>query len=108
MPVTFDRSVKPGVIRLEGEVDIPQAEELKRVLVEALSGRQSVRVAMEGVTGVDITAIQLLWAAEREARTAGVDLRLEGKAPETVRSLLREAGFDRMPLEDEPEPAGVQ
>ena len=50
MAVTFDRDADPVLIRLEGDVDISQADELKRVLLEALEAKREVRIAMEGET----------------------------------------------------------
>jgi anti-anti-sigma factor len=101
VPVTFDRSAEPPAIRLEGEVDISQAGELKRVLLEALEAKQAVAIAMEKATSMDVTALQLLWAAEREARTAGVSLSVRGAVPEALGATAREAGFERFPLSDE-------
>jgi ABC-type transporter Mla MlaB component len=98
--VTFDRSAVPGTIRLEGEVDIAGAAELKRVLLEALGSAQETRVAVERATCVDVTAAQLLWAAQREAQAAGMVLTLEGTVPEKLRAGLRDAGFERFPIAD--------
>lgn len=108
MPVTFDRVAEPGLIRLEGEVDISQAEDLKRILLEALTAGRATRIAMETVTSVDITAVQLLWAAEREGKASGMQLTLDEKIPEALRTLLREAGFDRVPLADQTERTEVR
>jgi anti-anti-sigma regulatory factor len=96
VPVTFDRNAEPGLIRLEGEIDISQASELKRVLLEALAEKREVQVAMETVTGVDITAVQLLWAAERAAGASGQVFGLEGPVPESLCVTLHEAGFERL------------
>lgn len=100
MAVTFDRSTEPGVIRLEGEVDIAAAAELKQVLLEALASGPGARISVEKATRIDITVVQLLWAAEREAPGSGAVLALEGPVPETLRATVREAGFHRFPLLD--------
>ena len=42
MPVTFDPGAEPGLIRLEGEIDISQADALKRVLLAALQEKGGV------------------------------------------------------------------
>ncbi|HVT99410.1 MAG TPA: STAS domain-containing protein [Acidobacteriaceae bacterium] len=101
MPVLFDRGTEPPVIRLEGEVDISQAAELKRVLLEALQAKGGMAIAMETATSMDVTAVQLLWAAEREARRAGVSLALRGAVPEALCATAREAGLERFPLSGE-------
>lgn len=105
MPVTFDQGAEPGLIRLEGEVDISDAPELKRVLLEALAKKGEVRISAEAATGIDITAVQLLWAAEQEAGRADTILALQGTLPEMVRVSLREAGFERLPLAAGTEPS---
>jgi anti-anti-sigma factor len=101
VPVTFDRRAEPGTIRLEGEIDIALAATLKEVLLEALAMMGEVRISLETATGMDATAVQLLWAAEREAKASGVVLALEGPVPEKLRTTLREAGFERFPFTDE-------
>jgi len=102
VPVTFDAGAEPGLIRLEGEVDISQADELRRVLLAALGEKREVRISLETATGIDITTVQLLWAAEREARGMGSVLALQGTVPEALSITVREAGLDRFPLADEP------
>jgi len=97
VPVRFDPSQEPGVIRLEGDVDIASAAALKAVLVEALAAHRETRIALATATGLDVTAIQLLWAAEREAQAAGMSLTVEGPVPEGLRATLREAGFAGFP-----------
>ena len=47
MPVTFDRSAMPGVIRLEGEIDIASGARLKAVLMEALETASGARISLE-------------------------------------------------------------
>jgi anti-anti-sigma factor len=102
VPVTFDRSAEPGVVRLEGEIDIALAAALKEVLLEALASAGEVRISLETATGFDVTAVQLLWAAEREAKASGVVLALQGPVPEKLRATLEEAGLERFPFADSP------
>ncbi|HEX4037865.1 MAG TPA: STAS domain-containing protein [Acidobacteriaceae bacterium] len=92
------------MIRLEGDIDIGCAAELKQALEEALAGGESgpgeTRISLATATGMDVTAVELLWAAERAARASGMVLALEGPVPEVLRAALREAGFARFPLAD--------
>jgi anti-anti-sigma regulatory factor len=99
--VKFDRSEGPGVIRLEGEIGIADAAQLKEVLLEALRPGAGARIALEMASGLDVTAVQLLWAAERAAQASGTLLALEGTVPERLRATLREAGFGRLPFADQ-------
>jgi anti-anti-sigma regulatory factor len=98
MAITLAESEALSAIGLEETVDISSAAELKALLVKALGAGQEVRVSLEGAAYLDVTAIQLLWAAEREARSAGVGFALEGPIPERVSAALLDAGFDRFPV----------
>jgi anti-anti-sigma regulatory factor len=89
------------VVRLEGEIGIADAARLKAVLLEALGPGAGARIALETATGLDVTAVQLLWAAERAAQATGVPIALEGTVPEKLRATLREAGFGRLPFVDD-------
>lgn len=104
MPVRFDRLTAPPVIRLEGEMDIAGAGELKTVLLDALRSRGEVCLSLERATGIDVTVAQLLWAAQRAARDSGVVLAIAGPVPEAMRRTFREAGFETFPFTDEAEP----
>jgi anti-anti-sigma factor len=84
-----------SVVVLDGAIGIAQAAELKQLLVQSLESGLSVRIALEGVTDLDVTAVELLWAAEREARKSGVKFALQGQAPEAVLTALSEAGFEK-------------
>ena len=100
MPVIFDRAATPAVLRLEGEVDIADARRLREILLEALGEGAGARISLETATGLDVTAIQLLWAAEREARASGIVLALEGPVPPPLRAAVEAAGFGRFPFAD--------
>ena len=93
MPVTFDPAAQPVLIRLEGEIDIAVAAQLRTHLMGALASGRDVRIAVEKVTSLDITAVQLLWAAERQARTSAAALHIDGRLPEPLLAALGEAGF---------------
>jgi hypothetical protein len=45
-----------------------------------------------------VTAVQLLWAADREARSQGIRVTLSGGCPEIVRRSLAQAGMADLPL----------
>jgi anti-anti-sigma regulatory factor len=86
------------MIRLEGVIDIASAAELKAVLVDALKPGKRVRMALDANADLDVTSIQLLWAAKRETRASGVEFALEGPAPEPVIAAIRDAGFEAFPV----------
>jgi len=84
MPVSCDEGEALSLIHFEGDVNISSAAELKQLLLRALAHGKGIHVDLGCVTEVDITALQLLWAAEREAKGAGVGFSLVGQWPEEV------------------------
>jgi anti-anti-sigma regulatory factor len=94
VPVTLEREEELSTIRLEGEVGIASAAELKDLLIQALAFRKLVRVSLQSLTDLDVTAVQLLWAARREAKASSVPFAIEGRVPSMVLSTLLQAGFD--------------
>lgn len=98
MGITVEHMEDSTTLGLEGTIDIASAAELKTALQGALGAKQPVRVSLAAEVALDVTAIQLLWAAEREAGASRVEFRLDGQLPATVSSALKEAGFERFPV----------
>lgn len=98
MPVSLEQKDALPLIRFEGVVDVGCAAELKELLMENLKSGSAVFVSFESATGLDITAVQLLWAAWREAKRVGVEFGLKGQTPEAVRCALAEAGIEEFPV----------
>jgi anti-anti-sigma factor len=96
MPVTLDERAVVSVVGLEGEVDIRAAVELKGALLAALLSRQELRVELAGVTALDITTLQLLYAFEQAAAKAGTKLRLSQPMPEAMELAMGLAGLERL------------
>ena len=93
MSVTLIRGEESSRVCLEGVVDIEDAAELKAFLIEALERGNAVEVVLDGVTGLDVTAVQLLWSAQQEAQRAAIALRFAGQLPEAVSALLSGVGL---------------
>ena len=98
MPVTLEQKDALASIRLEGAIDVGCAAELKEFLIQKLKSGSAVYVALESATGLDITAVQLLWAAAREAQRVGVEFVFKGQTPEAVRCALADAGIGEFPV----------
>ena len=98
MPVTLEQSEALNVISLEGLIDIACAAELKQMLLQALESKDEVRVSMENATDLDVTAVQLLWAAAREAKVSGVELTLTEPVPEDIAIAIANAGFESLSI----------
>jgi len=93
MGISLDRSDAGAVIALTDTVDITCAADLKALLLQALNSGAEVVISLDDATDLDVTALQLLWAAERQARQSAVGFRFAGPVPEPVSAALAEAGF---------------
>lgn len=98
MPVVLDESDGFSLIRLQGEVDIASAAELKSLLLKALAPGGELRVNLQEATELDITAMQLLIATEREAVKSGLRFRLDGPVPDNISVAMVDAGFRKFPV----------
>jgi anti-anti-sigma regulatory factor len=101
MPITLDQREALNVIRLLGEVDIISAAELKKILLQALTSGKPLQLELEAATDVDIATLQLLWAAERDVRRAGLRFTRTGQLPETIAQVATDAGFEQFPVSGE-------
>ena len=95
MPVTLEQTEDCCLIRLEGECTVTSAAELNRLLLEGLATGRDLRLDLQTADEIDITVLQLLWAAGREAERTGASIALRMSEPAAM--AMREAGFERFP-----------
>jgi anti-sigma B factor antagonist len=98
LSVTVKRDPGLCVLQLEGEIDIRGAAELKQALLEALTGTEgtALQIDLSQTTVMDITALQLLWAAGREAEQKQIVFSVAEPAPEEIAAIIRGAGFEKL------------
>ena len=65
-------------LRIEGEMTIYRAEELKQALLEPLQPQTTLEVNLSAVTELDTAGVQLLMLAKRTAQKQEGQLRLVG------------------------------
>ncbi|UFS71326.1 STAS domain-containing protein [Geomonas sp. RF6] len=80
-------------ITVQGPVTIAEAARFKEVLVEALGAADEVVVDLRGVTGMDLTSLQLLCAAHGSALAAQKSLTVAPAGNEVYVKVVEEAGF---------------
>lgn len=93
--------LNPGPIvqlELEGEITIALAAQLKRELCAAVDMGQAIAVSLERVAMLDITAIQLLWAAARHVRMAGLAFTFISPVSGAMVAGMSEAGIPLAPF----------
>jgi len=95
LSVTGEQHATHLLIRLENTVSFTSADELKKLLLEGLASGKTLQLDLERAEEIDVTVMQLLWAAEREAARAGRGL--VSRVAEAAAAAAREAGFERFP-----------
>ena len=95
MGVALEQREELSTIRLEGAIDIGLAGELRAALLTALTAGGELRISLGGATDLDVTAMQLLWAARRMADASEVRFAFEGPAQERVTAALALAGMEK-------------
>jgi anti-sigma B factor antagonist len=95
MPVTLQRQEGSWLIRLEGQVTVTSAAELKERLLEWLAAGKNLELDLESAEEIDITILQLLWAAAREAARTGT--KIVARASSAAATAARDSGFGQLP-----------
>ncbi len=89
---------------LTGRLTVDRVESLKRRFEEAIAATNDVLLRFDRVEEVDLSFVQLLWAARQYADNRGVRFRVELPMPDALRAELTRAGFfrgeDLVPVED--------
>jgi anti-anti-sigma regulatory factor len=86
-------SAPESTVVLTGALGVEDAAALREALLAALAASARVAIDAAGVSGIDLTCLQVLCAAHRTAMEGGKDIRIEGCcAPEFAES-VRAAGF---------------
>ncbi|HUN85883.1 MAG TPA: STAS domain-containing protein [Terracidiphilus sp.] len=97
MGIALPPTEDANLIRLEGEIDIDDAAELKERLLQALERGGELLVSLEDAGSLDVTAMELLWAAARDAGAKGMKVELAGPVPEALTASFCDAGFEAIP-----------
>lgn len=98
--ITLEINEASSLIELEGTIDIGEAAQLKTVLRDALQANKPISLSFDRVRYLDVTAVQLLCAAERKAKASALKFSSLGAMPEPVAVALKETGFDLFPVSD--------
>jgi anti-anti-sigma factor len=94
LPITCEEREHQCVVRLVGELDVACSAELKGCFVKALSGQKDLILDLNDAADLDVTALQLLWAAMQAGDKAGRALRLASDPPSHIKTAIGECGFD--------------
>ena len=87
-------------LRIDGEMTIYRAAELKQTLLDALAGQETLDIDLGAVTEIDTAGVQLLMLAKKTAGERQCELRLSAhsEAVTQVFELLNLATYFGDPL----------
>lgn len=68
-------------LRIEGEMTIYRAAELKQALLDALQPGAVLELDLSGVTDIDSAGLQLLMLTKTTAKASGGDLKFASRSP---------------------------
>ena len=92
--LSVDRNESCWLIRLEGDIGVAVAAELQTLLIEGIASGKELWLDLERAGRIDITVLQLVWAAARERGNGrGIVQRLSDQAD----GIARDAGFPAFP-----------
>jgi anti-anti-sigma regulatory factor len=82
-----------NVAKLEGRLTVERAAQLSEILKETIDHSDRVVVDCSGATDMDVSFLQILYAADRSCALGNKEFSLAGRCPEVMRQALRRAGF---------------
>lgn len=83
-------------LSFKGSLTIERAEEVKETLLKALnSNEQEIFLNLSDIEKIDISFLQILYAANLEAVSKNIKISLKGIVPESIRDVAKITGFDR-------------
>ncbi len=85
----------PLVLMVRGDLTIPFAGEFRLALIEAFNAAEMVVVNLEEVGSIDVTGLQLLCSAHREAYARRKSFGVEGLVNPVLSEVVELAGFRR-------------
>ena len=98
------------VLRIEGDMNIYRAHELKEALLDPLSHAAILEVDLSAVTELDTSGLQILMLAKRIAKEKKAELRLVAHSPAVLEvfELLNLASYFGDPLVVQPRAASAR
>jgi ABC-type transporter Mla MlaB component len=98
--MTIDRWQDPEAprkqgLKLYGSVTIGQAAGFREALLDALGAASELKVDLSGVTGIDLTGLQLLCATHQSAQAAGKQFSVTDAGNRAYLDTVANAGLQR-------------
>ncbi len=95
MALTYHEANNQGTLKLDGNLTLAQAEELRMLLIKAVINVDQVTLEFGNVHEVDLSCLQLLCSAHRSAVRMNKRVAFAGRRPEAFNKVVRDAGYAR-------------
>lgn len=96
-----------SIIELEGAYGLRDAEGLKTQILGLFDQARSIQIETRGLTDIDVSIVQILFAAQASAAERGIRLGLKAPAGGVLSETLRRGGFLCKPQSRAPLAAGT-
>jgi anti-anti-sigma regulatory factor len=83
----------PTIVKPSGSLNVERASALKDELSAALAEGDAVLVDLSSIEELDLSCLQVLYAAGLSAKAAGKALRFSGALPASIAKRLSSCGF---------------
>jgi len=93
--IKVEKSGDVADVTLSGELNILDAEELKKAFMDALGTCSSVLIHVKDVLDIDLPSIQILCSAHKTALNLSKTLALSDDVPAVIRRTFISTGFFR-------------
>jgi anti-anti-sigma regulatory factor len=80
---------------LNGELTLPQANELRKTFLKTLEESDDISIVLESVQGADLSLLQLICSLHRSALRQNKHIKLEGCLSRAMKVVVDAAGFSR-------------
>ena len=90
-PCHLVKSNDVSILTLQNSVKIQQARVLKMLLLDAIEVGKPIRLDMHGLTNLDVTTIQLIYAAKTKAQNSDLEFNIF-PISEPAKEILRTSG----------------
>ncbi len=83
------------MVSISGALTIESASELRKILVNSISKAGHVVLEIGNVTEMDLSCLQLFYAAHKRAKETGKGFSLKGGCPDVFKKAVEDAGYLR-------------
>lgn len=95
MGATLEKSGDKSRIVLNGDLTLPQADEIKKVFLKAMGDADEISIVLDSIHDVDLSLLQLFCSVHRSATRQKKCIKIEGSVPPALLDAVDAAGFAR-------------